>query len=521
MNRDEMLEQLAQKETIWDLIIVGGGATGLGCAVDAASRGYKTLLLERYDFSHGTSSRSTKLIHGGVRYLQQGNLSLVLEALKERGLLCENAPHLVHPLPFVVPNYDWWEAPFYGIGMKIYDLMAGRLGIGKSKHLSKSQTLTRIPTLEQEGLRGGTIYYDGQFDDSRLAVNLAQTACDHGATVLNYVEAQSLTKEDELIKGVIATDTENGQTYELKAKAVINATGPFADELRLIDDKSASPMIAASQGVHLVLDKNFLPGDTAIMVPKTSDGRVIFLIPWHNKVLVGTTDTHIDNIPEEPVAFAEEIEFLITTASEYLSKQPKYNDILSVFAGIRPLVTAGSDDKNTAAISRDHTISISRSGLITVTGGKWTTYRKMAQDTIDQAIIVADLPQKECQTQHLPIHGAMKPQSPATELDMYGSDAEHIKAIEKENPQSKKFINQNLPITHSQLMWAVKAEMARTVEDFLSRRCRALLLNTRVSIDMAPIVAKYMRETLGKDADWYEKQVSDYVALAATYLPKP
>ncbi|QQE11462.1 glycerol-3-phosphate dehydrogenase/oxidase [Planctomycetota bacterium] len=521
MNRDTMLEQFAaQGDHTWDIIIVGGGATGLGCAVDAAARGYKPLLIERQDFAYGTSSRSTKLVHGGVRYLQQGNLTLVLEALKERGLLCQNAPHLVHPLPFVVPNYDWWEAPFYGIGMKIYDLMAGKLGIGKSKHLSKDHTLERIPTLEQDGLRGGTIYYDGQFDDSRLAINLAQTAIEHGAVIINYMEAKSLIKEGELVKGITAEDKETGKTYELKAKAVINATGPFADQLRLNDDSSASPMIKASQGIHIVLDKEFLPGDTAIMVPKTSDGRVIFLIPWHDKVLVGTTDTPLDDIPIEPIALEEEIDFLIKTSSQYLTKDPKETDILSVFAGIRPLVTHAGDDKNTAAISRDHTINISRSGLVTVTGGKWTTYRKMAQDTIDQTIMIADLEHKDCNTHNLPIHGYSQELIERSSLAMYGSDASYIKSIENEDPESANYIDERLPISHSQLVWAVQEEMTRTIEDFLSRRTRALLLDARASIDMAPHVANYMRQTLNKDEAWAEQQINNYIKLATNYLPK-
>ena len=519
MDRSSSLSSISNKDKIWDILVIGGGATGLGCAVDAASRGYQTLLLERFDYAQGTSSRSTKLVHGGVRYLQQGNLSLVLEALKERGLLCENAPHLVHPLPFIVPNYDWWEAPFYGIGMKIYDLMAGRLGIGKSKHLSKSQTLERIPTLEQNGLRGGTIYYDGQFDDSRLAINLAQTAQDLGAITLNYMNVDQLHKEDDILCAVTATDTETNNSYHLKARAIINATGPFADELRLIDDPKASPMISASQGIHLVLDRKFLPGNTAIMVPKTSDGRVIFLIPWLDKVLVGTTDTPLNNIPQEPKPLPDEIEFLLTTASQYLIKHPKRSDILSIFAGIRPLVTPEGDSKNTAAISRDHTISISRSGLITVTGGKWTTYRKMAQDTIDQASIVADLPTKDCKTTELAIHGSTQDLFERSSLAHYGSDAHHIHDLEKQNPDLADRIDQRLPISKAQLIWAIQHEHARTVEDFLSRRTRALLLDAKASIDMAHYVANTLARELNHNDSWAEQQINHYIKLAKQYLP--
>src|SRR5580700_10229200 len=390
MTRSEMSDRLHSHQTEWDIIIVGGGATGVGVAIDAASRGYDTLLLERSDFGKGTSSRSTKLVHGGVRYLEQGNVSLVMEALKERGILRRNAPHLVKNLGFVVPRYDWWEAPFYGIGLKVYDLLAGKYGFGSSQILSPAQTLEYVPTVELEGLRGGVLYYDGQFDDARLLIDMVATAFEQGATLLNYAGVESLTTD-----GVVAVDAETGEEYRAAAKVVVNATGAFSDNLRRKADPAAVAMIAPSQGIHLVFDGSFLPGDTAIMVPHTSDGRVMFAIPWHGHTLVGTTDTPIAQATLEPVAMGHEVDFLLSTASRYLAKKPTRADVLSVWAGIRPLVRAG-DGANTAALSRDHVVHIDKSGLVTVCGGKWTTYRKMAEDCVNQAATLAQLPEKPC-----------------------------------------------------------------------------------------------------------------------------
>src|SRR5258707_2073800 len=400
-----MYRRLRSHAGAWDMIVVGGGATGVGVAIDAAARGYAVLLLEQHDFGKGTSSRSTKLVHGGVRYLEQGNVSLVMEALRERGLLLENAPHLVRNLGFVVPNYDWWEAPFYGIGLKLYNVLAGKYGFGTSRILSREETLERLPTIQTEGLRGGVIYFDGQFDDARLLINMVTTAFEQGATLVNYAPVTGLTKDDDgYIDGVLARDAETGEGFHQKAKVVINATGAFSDGLRRQADASVKPMIAPSQGIHLVFDRSFLPGDSAMMVPHTSDGRVMFAIPWHNHVLVGTTDTPIPAATLEPIAMEAEIEFILNTASQYLAKKPARGDDLSVFAGIRPLVKS-SDIGNTAALSRDHTIHIEKSGLITIAGGKWTTYRRMAEDCVNQAAMLGQLPEKACITHGLNIHG--------------------------------------------------------------------------------------------------------------------
>ena len=362
MLRDKMLLELESQPNGWDLVIIGGGATGIGSAIEARSRGLQTLLVEQFDFAKGTSSRSTKLVHGGVRYLAQGNLSLVREALRERGRMKKNAPHLVKDQSFIIPNYIWWGVPFYTIGLMLYDLLAGRLSLGKSRPLSKSNTLRKIPTLISQNLFGGVIYHDGQFDDSRLAINMVQTFVDNGGVAINYMKVAGLTKNDGQISGVKAIDQENGKTYEISCKAVLNATGVFVDDIRKMDDPDARELVRVSQGVHLVLDREFVPGDYAIMIPKTSDGRVLFAVPWHNKVVVGTTDIQKESAEIEPVALDQEIDFILETAGRYLVKPPKRSDVQSVFAGLRPLAAPKKDGRNTKEISRGHIIKISDSG---------------------------------------------------------------------------------------------------------------------------------------------------------------
>ena len=516
MERSIILERI--KSNDWDIVVIGGGATGLGCAVDAASRGYKTLLLEQVDFSKGTSSRSTKLVHGGVRYLQQGDVSLVFEALKERGLMFKNAPHLVTNQSFVIPNYEWWGGPFYTVGLKVYDMMAGKLGLGPSKHLSRSEAIEALPTISDDGLTGGVIYQDGQFDDSRMAVSLAMTAVDYGATVFNYCKVTGLLKDGELVNGVVAEDKETGEILKINSKVVINATGVFADEVIHMDEPEKPQMITPSQGIHLILDKSFLPGEYAIMVPHTADGRVMFAVPWHNHVVVGTTDTLIENYSLEPVALESEIEFVLETAGEYLTKKPKREDVLSVFAGLRPLAKPEGGKKATKEISRGHKVLISISGLITVIGGKWTTYRRMAEDAIEKAIMLGGLPERECVTHHLPIHGFRMDIDPYTDpMAHYGLDKEKILAIE-ENKTWKGWLSEKLQIRKSQVAWAVRQEYARTVEDFLARRTRALFLDARESLEMAPIVAELMAKELGKNRKWRKEQVEGFREVAKNYF---
>jgi glycerol-3-phosphate dehydrogenase len=513
-----MLARLRAHRDAWDIVVIGGGATGMGMAVDAASRGYDVLLLEQSDFGKGTSSRSTKLVHGGVRYLEQGNITLVMEALRERGILRRNAPHLVTDLAFVVPNYDWWEPAFYGIGLKVYNVLAGKYNFGASRILTREETLQRLPTIRTDRLRGGVVYYDGQFDDTRLLINLAQTAAEQGATLLNYAQVTGLVKDAEgFVAGVEARDVEAGEDFRAGAKVVINAAGPFCDAVRRLAEPDLAPLIAPSQGIHLVFDRSFLPGDSAIMVPHTSDGRVMFAIPWHGHTLVGTTDTPITDLSLEPRPMPEEVQFILDTAGQYLHKPPSREDILSVFTGIRPLVRTG-DAKSTAALSRDHTIHIDRSGLLTVTGGKWTTYRNMAEDAVNQAAMLARLDEKSCVTAHLNIHGFHTQAAKFGDLALYGSDASAISDLARRDDLGEP-LDPSLPdIVGAQVVWAVRREMARSVEDVLARRTRALFLNARAAIRMAPAAARLMAAELGRDDAWQAGQVRTFTVLAHNYL---
>ncbi|HYK35724.1 glycerol-3-phosphate dehydrogenase/oxidase [Alloacidobacterium sp.] len=518
MNREHMIARIAHRTTPWDIVVIGGGATGVGVAVDAATRGFDVLLLEAKDFGKGTSSRSTKLVHGGVRYLEQGNVSLVMEALKERGLLRQNAPHLVRDLAFVVPNYSWWEAPFYGIGLKLYDMLAGKYGFGKSRVLSYEETLERLPTLQTEGLRGGVVYYDGQFDDARLLIHLAATAADHGAALVNYMPVTDLLKDEEgYIDGVIAHDDESGTEHRIQAQVVINATGMFTDHIRQMADPETVPMIEPSQGIHLVFERSFLEGDTAIMVPHTSDGRVMFAIPWHGHTLVGTTDTPIEEPSYEPRPFEQEIQFILDTAALYLSRPPKRSDVLSVYVGIRPLVRSGGPAAKTSSLSRDHTIHVDNSGLLTITGGKWTTYRHMAEDCVDHAITLGRLREEPCVTKTLKIHGYRKDTEDLGSLWIYGSDADAIRDIAARDSKLGAPLHPDLPYIGAEIAWAARQDMARTVEDALARRTRALFLDAQAATEMVLPTARILAEELHRSEDWITQQVSEFKTLASQY----
>lgn len=498
------------------MIVIGGGATGLGIAVDAASRGYKTILFEAYDFAKGTSSRSTKLVHGGVRYLQQGNIKLVMEALRERGILKKNAAHLVKNQSFIVPNYKWWEGPYYGIGLKVYDWMSGSLGLGPSELLSKEEVLELAPTLGAEGLRGGVLYHDGQFDDARLAINLAQTAAEQGATVLNYFPVTGLIKNHNTITGVHVKDALQKKEFSVSAKIVINATGVFSDSMQQLDDSLHPKTITPSQGIHLVFDKSFLPGNTAIMVPHTDDGRVLFAVPWHNRIIVGTTDTLVQDIAPEPIPQQEEIEFVLKHIARYLTKTPVAADIKSIFAGLRPLVK--STAKKTAAVSRDHSIIVSTSGLISVLGGKWTTYRKMAEDAVNIAAVRGKLGEKNCKTKNLPLHGNAETDQ-ALPGYYYGSDRPHLENLLEQNREFAALLHPDLTYTVADVVWAVRHEYCMTVEDALARRTRSLLLDAAAAMQAAPLVAKWMAEELGEDAVWQASQVYEFLTIGKNYLP--
>ena len=516
-----MLSRLRSES--FEILVIGGGASGLGIAVDAAQRGYRTLLLEANDFSSGTSSRSTKLVHGGVRYLEQLNFSLVMEALRERGLLYENAPHLVENLGFVVPRYRWWEGPFYGVGLKLYDALAGKQNLAPSRGLDREETLEAIPNVEDDDLIGGIKYHDAQFDDARMALTLARTAADLGAVVLNGMEVIDLIKTDGTTGqtcGVIARDGETDETLRILAKVVVNATGIFSDEIRFMDTPGAPPMTTLSQGVHIVLDESFQPGENAIMVPHTDDGRVLFVIPWHGRVLVGTTDTPVPQAELEPRALPEEVEFILRNAARYLERDPKREDVLSVFAGLRPLVRDG-DSADTKQISREHVVLVSNSGLVTLLGGKWTTYRKMAEDALTDAIQVGGLSPEPCGTETLHLHGWLARDDPAMPEDyafrVYGADAELVQELAKENPDWDATIHPRLPYRWVHVVWAVRHELARNVEDVLARRTRSLLLDAKASVEAAPEVARVMAKEMGRDEAWVEAQIEAYRRLAEGY----
>lgn len=520
-NRETLIKSLTNPGKTWDIIVVGGGATGLGTALDAASRGYKTLMLEQADFAKGTSSRSTKLVHGGVRYLAQGDIGLVREALYERGLLIKNAAHVVKNESFIIPNYEWWKGAFYIIGLTFYDLLAGKLSFGRSKHISKKETIARLPGIQKKGLYGGVVYHDGQFDDSRLAINLAQTCLEQGATVLNYFKVTDLLKENGKINGVVAQDMETGAVFQLKCRALINATGIFVDDLLQKDEPHKKPLVRPSQGIHIVVDSSFMPGSDAVMIPKTDDGRVLFVVPWHGKLLIGTTDTPLNEHSLEPRALEEEVGFVMRNVSKYLSRPPERKDVLSIFAGLRPLAAPQSGSGGTKEISRRHKILVSASGLITITGGKWTTYRRMAQDTVDKAIETAGLDHCKCITDNLPIHGNMKDVDRNDHLYVYGGDREAVLDLVNENPEWAEKLHTRMGYIKAEVIWAARHEMARTVEDVLARRVRALFLDANAAIEMAPEVALLMAQELNKDKQWVALQIAEFDELAKGYLLLP
>ncbi len=515
MNRNEQLVKLRQGEQ-YDILIIGGGATGLGSAVDAASRGYKTLLLEKYDFAKGTSSRTTKLVHGGVRYLAQGNFRLVREALFERGRLLQNAPHVCHTLAFVVPSYKWWQKWYYGIGLRMYDFLSGNLSLGKTKLLSKKQVLAHLPDLSVNNLTGGVLYFDGQFDDSRLAVNLAQTAIEHSAVVINYFGVSGFTKDGAIITGVKAKDEISGDEFEIRAKVVINATGVFGDSILQLAEGNSEKTIAASQGIHLVVEKHFFRGDSGMMVPKTDDGRVLFAIPWHNKLLLGTTDTPVQDITTEPKPLMDEINFIIDHFNRYASSDIKISDVKSVFVGLRPLAKL-SHEKKTAVMPRDHSIKLMTSGLVHVTGGKWTTYRSMAEHTIDKAIQSGGLIFSACKTKHLKIHGGADNKI-HTHLSVYGTDAITINQTMEDDISLSEKIHPLYSYTRAEVKWFIENEMAITIEDILARRMRLLFLDAKSAIEAAPLVAAMLASLTGKSSKWEKEQLEEFSNLAKNYL---
>lgn len=514
----DRIEKFRSLQSEFDVLVVGGGATGLGIAVDAATRGFRTVLVEAGDFAQATSSRATKLVHGGVRYLVSGQMHLVYEALRERKMMLQNAPHLVHPLAFVTPAYRWFDLPFYGSGLKLYDLLAGSASIGRTRILNADDTRTLVPGIQTNHLKGSIVYYDGQFDDARLALALARTAEDHGATVLNYVRFLRPLKDDRKLIGAIVQDVENEAMHEIRAKAVINATGIFVDEVREKDDPSAPHLLTVSRGTHIVLPHEVLGDGSAIMVPKTKDGRLIFAIPWLGKVVIGTTDLPAAQAKVEPGFEESEIDYLIETINPFLSAPIARDNILSIFSGLRPLIS----DKaaTTARISREHRVDLSHSGLITIAGGKWTTYRRMAEDTLDFAMDRGLLKRAKCITKELKLHGAAERQEPDS-LSHYGEDANRVRSLIAADSSLGARLHPELPYIRAEVIYAVREEMARTLEDVLSRRTRALLLNARAAEQAAVVTAQLMANELGRDSAWADNQVRAFCELARTSYMLP
>ncbi len=516
--RSELLARLAEPKR-YDLAVIGGGATGLGVALEAASRGYSVVLLESHDFAKGTSSRATKLVHGGVRYLAQGNLALVREALHERSVLLKNAPHLAQPLAFVMPSYKYWEAPFYGVGLKLYDLLAGASGLGKTEFLSRRGTLQCLPTVQPQGLKGGVKYWDGQFDDARLALALARTAAQQSALLVNYCPVTGFIQEDGQLAGVHARDEETGQTFDVRAGCVVNAAGVWVDELRALDGaaagKTVTPMVAPSQGVHLVVDRSFWPTDHALLVPKTRDGRVLFAVPWLGKVILGTTDTPRNDLAREPLAFKHEVDFILNESARYLTRAPLEADVLSIWVGLRPLVKPPEKEgRSTKGISREHTVLISGSGLITVTGGKWTTYRAMAEDVLRHGVDAELLQGRGSSvTAALPLVGAVPSRHKISEtsgLHSYGAEEDIVRTLEGHD----RWLCPGL--SEAMVRFAARYEYARTVEDMLARRSRILFLDAKVAESMAADVARLLKVETGIDP-----QLGAFLALCHIYRTLP
>lgn len=516
MNRADGIDRLKSEDSPWDVVVIGGGATGLGCALDAVSRGYRTALIEAADFANATSSRSTKLMHGGVRYLRQGNISLVRESLHEREWLLSHVPHQVRPQPFLIPTYSWWETWYYRIGLWFYDRLAGKLGIRSTQRYSKQAVLERVPTMNENKLAGGVMYWDGQFDDARLCVQAAQTIWDHGGLALNYVKVTELIKSDGRLSSVNVVDAQTGETFSVRGNSFILATGIFSDALRQQDASGILPIITTSRGSHVVVDESFLPGGTALMMPKTSDGRLLFMVPWLNKIIIGTTDIPDDNICLEPQISSEEIDFILETAAPYLSKPIQRSDILSVYSGLRPLVRPAGKSGNTSAISRDHYIDVSESGLITIAGGKWTTFRKMGEDAIEKAIQIGGLEQKPSQSRQMQFHGFQESDSDSP-FKAYGSDASEIEALIRDRPELRERIHPRLTYTWAEIRWSIREELAESVEDILARRTRALFLDAKAAIEAAPEVAQFIANERTFDDQWVSDSVESFLAVAKNY----
>ncbi|MEX2535204.1 MAG: FAD-dependent oxidoreductase [Trueperaceae bacterium] len=509
MNRAVAVARLKRER--FDILVVGGGATGTGIALDAATRGLRVALVERSDFSAGTSSRSTKLIHGGVRYLERavkefdrGQLGLVRDALKERAVLLRIAPHLTRPLPLLTPLYGLFEIPYYFAGLKMYDLLAGKANLAPSRFLGRREATERFPMLKSSGLKGGVLYYDGQFDDARMNISLALTATQEGAVVANHLAVSDLVKEGGRVRGVTLQDRLSGESWETAATVVINATGPFADELRLLDDPNAARLLNTSSGIHVVLDKRFSPPETGLLIPQTEDGRVLFLLPWLGHTLIGTTDNPAP-LSATPQASEDEVNYILRHVRKYFDLPVVEEDVLASWSGLRPLVS-DAGKAGTAGLVRDHLIAVSASRLLTITGGKWTTYRKMALDAVDRAVVVGELRSSgPSLTETMPLRGGAgyRPDA-AVELERGGLDAEvarHLnrsygdQAAEVARIADKGYgerLVPGYPHIEAEVLYGAAFEMACTPEDILHRRTRLAFLNEKAAKEALPRVRELL-----------------------------
>ncbi len=492
LHRPTMMKHLRQEEE-WDVCIIGGGATGLGIALEAAASGLRTALIEGRDFASGSSSRSTKLVHGGVRYLEQGKMSLVSEALKERDRLMTNAAGHVDDFGFLIPVKRQWARFYYGIGLRLYDLLAGSHRWGRTEWVGKREITNRLPHLAELGFIGAWRYRDGRFNDAELALGLAKTAAQHGAILANHCRAEGFIKEKGLVAGVHIQDVLTGEKFQLSAKVVVNACGPYSDAICRMDDPEHEDELRPSQGIHLVFDAEILKGGDALLIPKTDDGRVLFAVPWLGKVLVGTTDTPVNRIDMEPLAMEEEVAFVLDHANRFLGLQLKREDIRSVFAGLRPLIQGRRE--NTAKLSRSHEVGASPSGLVNVRGGKWTTYRKMAEDTVRFF-------KKECGLEFEPADTA-------------------VLALDMTNTQPRGMHPKDESELASAVTLAVEEEMCMTTEDFLARRYRTLFLDAKNARSSAVLVSELLSQNHGLNAEWAQRQSLDFQNLAQHYLPTP
>jgi glycerol-3-phosphate dehydrogenase len=518
-----MWTKISDHKVPFDFIVIGGGASGIGIVLEAASRGYSAVLFEKSDFVKSTSSKSTKLVHGGVRYLAQGDLALVREACIERGLLLQNAPHLVQNQSFIIPAYGLYDEILYTAGLKVYDMMAGKYSLGTSRRISRREVTSRLPSISEKKLSAGIVYYDGQFDDARLAINVLQTSAGMGAAVINHSPVEDLLKDiSGRLDGVRIRDLLTGNSYEIKGRVIVNATGVFADEIMQLDMPGKKSLIRPSQGIHLVVDSSFLPGNDAVMIPKTDDGRVLFAVPWHGKVILGTTDTPIEQGSLEPVALEEEIDFILSTASRYLKKTPGRSDILSIFAGLRPLAAeSNGKSRKTREISRNHKIFVSASGLMTIIGGKWTTFRKMGEDMITRAEQVNGWNKTRSVTRRMKIWGFSDSNDLNDPLHVYGSDKDGLMELVKKDPGMGESLSEKLQVIKARVIWAIREEMAVNIEDVLARRTRCQLLDARESIRMAPAVAQLMAREMGHNDQWIRQQVDAYRQVTLKYMPDP